>query len=130
MSPEEKVSPYPYNIRDEMNIILYNAMERHPNKGDWRKNKWAGIGLMLNSAGNPNGDTALALVIEDTTTAYQLNVPIDLVRLAITQVTEWRTLLLKTQPQKEKTIGDLRPERLKEEMLKSLPADYVERIFS
>ena len=86
---------------------------------------------MLNSAGHPDGKQAMEMVVGDAIKAHERGVPVELVKLALDQVEEWRSILLETQPRiDEKVVGTISLEELEQELQGKLPQDYLIQLFS
>lgn len=120
---------YPWSVKTQMGDELWSAIHKHPQAGEWQQGWGVGIGLMLNSASHPEGSEALSMVSEDVVRAYKANVPLDVLKLAIHHVSEWRTLLLETQPSDEIIEGNITAENLKKELASVLPAKYLSDLF-
>jgi hypothetical protein len=70
------------------------------------------------------------MVLDDTVRAYNRNAPKDVIHFALTQVVEWRDILLKTQPRKDGEVtGQITMELLQERLTEFLPAAYVTELF-
>lgn len=119
---------YPYSERDKMGIELWNLIQNHPQEGKWKQG-WSGVGLMLNSASHDDGPLAISMVVEDAIRAHDKGVPIDVVRVALKQVVEWRSILLQAPREKDPVSGDISSSDLLRELGKVLPADYVKQLF-
>ena len=121
--------PYPFNIRDKLGEELWAEMQSYPEKGSWKEGITP-IGLMRNSAGHPDGEQALNLVVENVIKAHGKETPIDLVRLALNQAIEWRDILLETQPKDDEVVGAITLKDLEIELRGKLPDDYLKQLFS
>jgi hypothetical protein len=127
---ESDNTPYPSDIRNEMGEKLWNMIQTHPQEGKWKIGVMA-WGLMLNSSGHPDGNTALKLVVEDVENAHRLQVPVDVIRFALGQVYEWRKIQLEAQGRRDGEIvrGEITPEILKKELKNKIPQTYLDAIF-
>ncbi len=112
-----------------MGIELFNKVRSHPQPGPWQEG-FAATSLMLNSASHGDGNEALKLVIEDTVRAYQRNAPLDIVRFALSQVVEFRKILIDQQARTDGAVtGDITAEILKKKLKGKLPKDYLNNLF-
>src|SRR3989338_2680139 len=121
-------SPEPWGTRDDMGEKLWNAIQGHPKKGQWKEG-YPATSLMTNAASHPDGSTALRLVVKDIIQAEQRGAPIDVVRLAVDQAIEWRGVMLETQPSTEQVFGSITMDMLKQELQGRLSKTYYDALF-
>lgn len=110
---------------------LWEMIQAHPQKGDWKKSVMA-WGLMLNSSSHPDGYQAVQMVTEDVACAYEHGVPTDIIKFALEQVYELRKIQLKAQGRRDGEIvrGEITPEIIKEKLRGKISQKYFDNIFS
>ena len=130
MDSEQKISHgFPWDLREEMGNELWNKIENHPNKGEWQKRRMGWM-LMVNSISHPVREEALRMISEDIERGYTLHVPTDVLQFAVQQAVEWRDILLKTQPGKNKVEGKITLDNIQKRLADKLPTDYLTKLMT
>lgn len=121
---------YPYDRKDQMGVELWSKIKNHPQEGHWKEGIVA-TGLMLNSAGHPDGNQAMQMVIEDIVRAHERGAPTEIITFALNQVVEYRKLILEAQGRDdgEIVVGDISLETLSNKLEGKIPTDIHKTLF-